>query len=385
MQYFNIRGNSKGGIMKKYILLLLVFVLLFSISCTKKTDEVRLGVVLPLTGNISEFGEPMLNGIRLAVDQYNNAGNTPKIHLFIYDGKGDIHVTNNRIKDLISDKVIAIIGPITSATVMNSSILTQKKGIVQIAPAATHVLATKYSRSIWRICYTDDDQGSIMAHFAKSLNLKNAFVIIDTTNVYSKGLSMYFKNAFEYLNGKISKNYYVNGENFNITDIANSIKLSKADFVFIPMYYEMSYKIIRELRKNNITIPILGGDGWDSPELYKKDFSLPGKNYFCDHFFYKTNDNMAKDFVNNYEKRYKTIPSSMSALGYDAASLLITEIKDNNAYDRSALLTAMVNLKSFYGVTGNMTFNKTPDPHKGFYIIEISDKGAKLNSQLQSI
>lgn len=110
---------------------MLVFVLLFSISCTK-TDEVRLGVVLPLTGNISEFGEPMLNGIRLAVDQYNNAGNTPKIHLFIYDGKGDIHVTNNRIKDLISDKVIAIIGPITSATVMNSSILTQKRALFKL-------------------------------------------------------------------------------------------------------------------------------------------------------------------------------------------------------------------------------------------------------------
>ena len=75
----------------------------------------------------------------------------------------------------------------------------------------------------------------------------------------------------------------------------------------------------------------------------------------------------------------------MSALGYDAASLLITEIKNNKAYDRVSLLTAMMNLKSFYRVTGNMDFNKTPDPHKGFYIIQISNKGAQLKEHLQSI
>ncbi len=368
--------------MKKVLILLLTVVILLSISCTKKTNEIRIGVVLPLTGNISEYGMPALNGIKLAVEQYNKT-NTPKIRLVIYDGTGDMKVTNNRVKQLISNKVIAIIGPLTSSNVMNSSIITQKHSVVQIAPAATHVLATKYSRAIWKVCYSDDDQGSVMAHFAIKKGLKHAFVIIDTTNVYSKGLAMYFNNALEYINGKTVKNYYLNDGKFDISDIVKAIKNSKPDFVFIPLYYTDSYKLIKAFRKNGINIPIMGGDGWDSPALYKKDFKLPGNNYFCDHFFYKTDDDMAKEFVNNYTKVYKKVPSSMSALGYDAASLLISEIKNNKAYDKNSLLTAMTQLDNFYGVTGSMNFNKTADPHKGFYIIKISDKGTNLVEHIQ--
>lgn len=369
--------------MKRILSVVLMVVILLSISCTKKITEIKIGVLLPLTGELSHYGKSTLNGIQLAVEQYNK-NNTPIISLEIIDNKGNDELSRNGITTMKEKKVIAVIGPITSANTVNASLTAQKCAIPQIVPAATHVLATRYSGCSWRICYTDDDQGSVMAHFAcYTMNLKKSYNIVDTSNIYSKGLEMYFQNAFESTEGKVVEKYYMTSGKYDLTQMANRIKHSEAEFVFIPLYYTDVYKIIRGLRKLGINIPVLGSDGWDSPLMYEKGFNLPGNNYFCTHFFYKTENPFVKEFVENYKTKFNTVPNSLSALGYDAISLIIYEIKNNKTYDRRALLTSLINLESFTGVTGSMKYNRRQDPVKGFFILKISNDGVSLNQRIE--
>jgi branched-chain amino acid transport system substrate-binding protein len=369
--------------MKRILLIVLIVVILLSISCKSKVTEIKIGVLLPLTGELSHYGKSTLNGIQLAVEQYNKQ-NTPIISLEIIDNKGNDELSRNGVTKLKEKNVIAIIGPITSSNTINASLAAQKCAIPQIVPAATHVLATRYSRCSWRICYTDDDQGNVMAHFAYyTMDLKKSYNIVDTSNIYSKGLEMYFQNTFESTKGKVVEKYYMTSGKYDLTQIANRIRHSGAEFVFMPLYHTDTYKIIKGLRKLGIDKPILGSDGWDSPLMYEKGFNLPGNNYFCTHFFYKTENPFVKEFVESYKVKFNTIPNSLSALGYDAISLIIYEIKNNKTYNRSALLTSLISLESFSGVTGSMRYNKRQDPIKGFFILKISNDGVSLNQRIE--
>jgi branched-chain amino acid transport system substrate-binding protein len=154
-----------------------------------------------------------------------------------------------------------------------------------------------------------------------------------------------------------------------------SIKSSGAEVVFLPGYYSDAGTIIRKAREAGITVPFLGGDGWDSEELPKIAGDAIDGNYFSNHYAPEEDRPEVKNFVEKYKKEYGATPDGLAALGYDAALVLFDAIERAPSLDGKALRDAIAATKNFTGVTGTFSIDENRNAQKSAVIVEY--KGGK--------
>jgi branched-chain amino acid transport system substrate-binding protein len=231
---------------------------------------------------------------------------------------------------------VAIIGPATTGNVQAEEPFLTKSKIPLLATAATAPEVTydektkKVRDYVFRVCIIDPDQSQVMSNYiSDELQLKNGAIMVDKNNDYSVGLGKTFKEFFTDKGGKI-----VAEEGFVDTDTVfkpqlTSIAAKKPDFIYIPAYYNQVGMIIKQARELGIDLPIMGADGWDSPELV----SLAGadnlaKCYFTNHYSVEDPSERIQNFVKAYEKKHGTAPDAFAALGYDAGYLMVEAIRN---------------------------------------------------------
>ncbi|MBP2661231.1 MAG: hypothetical protein H6Q69_4263, partial [Firmicutes bacterium] len=221
----------------------------------------------------------------------------------------------------------------------------------------------------------DPFQGTVGANFVlNSLKAKNAAVMIDNSSDYSKGLSKFFKDAFTKGGGNIAieEAYLQNDQDFKT--LLTKIKATNPDVIYVPGYYGEVGKIIKQAREIGITVPFVGGDGWDSPKL--AEIGGPdalNNTYFTNHYSVEDNSPKSKAFLDAFQKEYGQVPDAMAVLGYDAAYALVDAIKRANSTDSEKIREALANTKDFQGVTGSLTLNDTHDAIKSAVIIEMKN------------
>ncbi|WP_434564331.1 ABC transporter substrate-binding protein [Thermoanaerobacterium thermosaccharolyticum] len=371
------------------IIALLMIAVLFS-GCTKSnstsasSDTIKVGALFELTGGVATFGTSSYNGAKLYIDEINKNGGVlgKKIVLLKADNKSQTDESINQATKLIQqDKVIAILGPVTSTDVKAASSVAMQNHIPLITGSATAVDVTvdpitkKVKNEIFRACFIDPYQGSVMAQFAaEKLNAKTAVVYIDNKSDYSKGLAQSFKEQFEKLGGKvIDTEAYVAGDQ-DFKAALTKIKGLNPDVIFVPGYYQETGKITKQARDMGITATFLGGDGWDSPDLVKiAGESALNNVYFSNHFINTDPDKTVQDFKKKYTETYGVEPDAMAALAYDSAGMLVQAIKDANSTEPAKIIEALSKLKNFKGVTGTITINSDHNPVKSAVIIELKD------------
>ncbi|TCW39577.1 amino acid/amide ABC transporter substrate-binding protein (HAAT family) [Thermohydrogenium kirishiense] len=371
------------------IIALLMIAVLFS-GCTKSnstsasSDTIKVGALFELTGGVATFGTSSYNGAKLYIDEINKNGGVlgKKIVLLKADNKSQTDESINQATKLIQqDKVIAILGPVTSTDVKAASSVAMQNHIPLITGSATAVDVTvdpitkKVKNEIFRACFIDPYQGSVMAQFAsEKLNAKTAVVYIDDKSDYSKGLAQSFKEQFEKLGGKvIDTEAYVAGDQ-DFKAALTKIKGLNPDVIFVPGYYQETGKITKQARDMGITATFLGGDGWDSPDLVKiAGESALNNVYFSNHFINTDPDKTVQDFKKKYTETYGVEPDAMAALAYDSAGMLVQAIKDANSTEPAKIIEALSKLKNFKGVTGTITINSDHNPVKSAVIIELKD------------
>ncbi|AGB19457.1 ABC transporter substrate-binding protein [Thermoanaerobacterium thermosaccharolyticum] len=371
------------------IIALLMIAVLFS-GCTKSnstsasSDTIKVGALFELTGGVATFGTSSYNGAKLYIDEINKNGGVlgKKIVLLKADNKSQTDESINQATKLIQqDKVIAILGPVTSTDVKAASSVAMQNHIPLITGSATAVDVTvdpitkKVKNEIFRACFIDPYQGSVMAQFAsEKLNAKTAVVYIDDKSDYSKGLAQSFKEQFEKLGGKvIDTEAYVAGDQ-DFKAALTKIKGLNPDVIFVPGYYQETGKITKQARDMGITATFLGGDGWDSPDLVKiAGESALNNVYFSNHFINTDPDKTVQDFKKKYTETYGVEPDAMAALAYDSAGMLVQTIKDANSTEPAKIIEALSKLKNFKGVTGTITINSDHNPVKSAVIIELKD------------
>jgi len=371
------------------IIALLMIAVLFS-GCTKSnstsasSDTIKVGALFELTGGVATFGTSSYNGAKLYIDEINKNGGVlgKKIVLLKADNKSQTDESINQATKLIQqDKVIAILGPVTSTDVKAASSVAMQNHIPLITGSATAVDVTvdpitkKVKNEIFRACFIDPYQGSVMAQFAsEKLNAKTAVVYIDDKSDYSKGLAQSFKEQFEKLSGKvIDTEAYVAGDQ-DFKAALTKIKGLNPDVIFVPGYYQETGKITKQARDMGITATFLGGDGWDSPDLVKiAGESALNNVYFSNHFINTDPDKTVQDFKKKYTETYGVEPDAMAALAYDSAGMLVQAIKDANSTEPAKIIEALSKLKNFKGVTGTITINSDHNPVKSAVIIELKD------------
>ncbi|MGF7396475.1 ABC transporter substrate-binding protein [Thermoanaerobacterium thermosaccharolyticum] len=380
---------SKSFKFTSVIIAVLMVAVIFS-GCTKSnstsasSDTIKVGALYELTGGVATFGTSAYNGAKLYIDEVNKSGGVlgKKIVLLKADNKSQTDESINQATKLIQqDKVIAILGPTTSTNAKAASSVAMQNHIPLITGSATAVDVTvdpntkKVKNEIFRACFIDPYQGSVMAQFAtKKLNAKTAVVYIDDKSDYSKGLAQSFKEQFEKLGGKvIDQEAYVAGDQ-DFKAALTKIKGLNPDVIFVPGYYQETGKIAKQARDMGIETPLLGGDGWDSPDLLKiAGASALNNVYYSNHFISTDPDPTVQDFIKKYKDAYGTEPDAMAALGYDTAGMLVQAIKNANSAEPAKIIEALSKLKDFKGVTGTITINSEHNAVKSAVIIQLKD------------
>lgn len=347
-------------------------------------DTIKVGGLLEMTGGSASFGISSKNGIDLALKKINEKGvlGGKKLSLVVADTKSEASEATNGMQKLISqDKVVAVIGPNQSSAVIASGAISNGAKVTDITPMGTNPDVTvdpgtkKVKPYSFRTCFIDPFQGTVMAAFASNdLKVKKAAIYIDNTSDYAKGLAQFFKENFIKNGGEvvIEEAYLQKDTDFKST--LTKIKAAQPDFIYIPGYYQEVGLIVKQAREMGITVPMAGGDGWDSAKLPE----IAGKAALENTFFsslYSPDDtsDLNKSFVAEYKKAYNTNPDVFAALAYDSTLLVAEAIEKAGSTDPAKIGEAMAKISGFKGVSGEVTFNEQHNPIKSAVIIEHKD------------
>ena len=342
-------------------------------------DKVRVGVFMSTTGSTANFGISSVNGIKMAADEINKAGgiNGKQVELLVQDDRSDASEAATIVTKFVTqDQVNAVIGEVASSRSIAAAPIAQNAKIPMLTPSSTNPEVTKKGDFIFRSCFIDPYQGAAIAQFAaKTLGAKTAAIMVDRKNDYSTGLEKVITETFTRLGGKMvaTQSYQEGDQDFNAQ--LTSLKGANPEVIFVPGYYNDVGLIAKQARDKGITVPLIGGDGWDSEQLYKIGGTALNGSYFTNHYSpFDTAPNVVK-FVSDYKSRYNSTPDALAATAYDAANIMFDAIKRSKSLSGTDIRDALAATNAFPGVTGTVTFNKQRDAVKPIVMIEIKDGG----------
>ena len=341
-------------------------------------DTIKVGEYASLTGKEATFGISSHEGTLLAVEQINAAGGVfgKKIELLTEDDLSKAGEPATVVNKLISrDNVVAILGEVASSRSLEAAPICQQNKIPMISPSSTNPKVTETGDFIFRVCFIDPFQGTVMANFAtKTLQAKRVAVFTDVKSDYSKGLAKYFKEGFIANGGAITAELDFNGGDKDFKAQLTAIKASNPDAVFVPGYYTDVALICIQAKDLGLTVPLFGGDGWESDELVKIGGDAVNGDYFSTHYAPDIATDKSKNFVADYRKRFagKT-PDAMAALGYDSAMILADAMTRAGSTDGQKVRDALAATKDFQAVTGKITINENRDATKSAVILKVED------------
>jgi branched-chain amino acid transport system substrate-binding protein len=374
------------------VMALLFLVSLFSLPLVcSGADTIKVGFNIPMTGDIPKVGESSKFAAEIFKEEINGAGGvkvgdkTYKL-VFVYEdneSKAE-SATSTALKLITQDQVLALIGPQSSKQAIPAGEVANSNKTPMISPWSTNPQTTLDRPFVFRSCFLDPFQGPVAAKFVtEEFGAKKAAVLYDIGSDYPKGLSEYFKQAFESIHGPGS---VVAFETFSTKDKDFSAQLTKivnsgADVLFTPQYYDEIPLIVKQAQELGWKKPIMGSDSWGSAELMKLCGSACNGYYFSTHYAAAGAKGATKEFIDKYSAKYGYVPDDVAALTWDAMMLLVEAIKNTKGLtgnidkDRDAVRQQLAQIKDFEGITGRMTFTDGGDPIKCAVVVKISDKG----------
>jgi branched-chain amino acid transport system substrate-binding protein len=347
----------------------------------------KIAILAPLSGPVPTFGVSTRDGALLAIEEWNAKGGVlgMKIQPVVEDSQCTPDPAVNAANKVIDqDKVHYIIGEVCSKASIPVSEIANSKKVIQISPTSTNTDVTvgkdnKAKDYIFRACFIDPFQGLVAAKFAAdTLKAKTAFIMLDQSNDYVKGLAENFEAAFTKGGGKIVGKENYTGKDTDFSAILAKVATAKPDMVYLPDYYNIVNLAAAQAKQKGITAPFMGGDGWDSSDL---DMKAAEGGYYTNHYSPDSTDAAVQTFVKAYGAKYKdgkgaaAVPDALAALAYDATNLLIQGIKDAGADDTTKVKTTLEKI-TFNAVSGKITFDAQHNPVKSAVVLQV--KGGKI-------
>ena len=353
---------------------------------TAMSGEIKIAILVPLTGQVPTFGASTRDGALLATNEWNAKGGLlgKRIVSIVEDSQcapGPAVKAANKVID--QDKVKFIVGEVCSKASIPVSEIANAKKVIQISPTSTNPDVTvgkdgKAKQFIYRACFIDPFQGQVGAKFAlETLKAKTAFIMLDQSNDYVKGLAEFFEQSFTKGGGKIVGKESYTAKDTDFSAILAKVASAKPDMVYLPDYYNIVNLATKQAKEKGITAPFMGGDGWDSSDL---DLKAAAGGYFTNHYSPEDTRPEVVNFVKNFKAKYKdATPDALAALAYDATNLLIQAIKEAGTDDTTKVSDAMAKI-SFNGVSGKITFDAQHNPIKSATILKVTETKVQFNS-----
>jgi branched-chain amino acid transport system substrate-binding protein len=347
-------------------------------SCRRSSgDEILIGEYGSLTGTTATFGQSTDNAIQMAFDEINAAGGLlgKKVKVLVEDDQSKPEEAATAVTKLINQNhVVAMLGEVSSSRSLAAAPICQANGVPMISPSSTNPRVTQVGDYIFRVCFIDPFQAEVGARIAwETLKLKKVAILSDVRNDYSVGLQTFFRQHFKQLGGEIiAEQSYSEGDS-DFRAQLTQIKSANPEAIYVPGYYTEVATIARQARELGITVPLIGGDGWDSPRLWEIGGEALNGCYFSNHYSVDDPAPAVQKFVADYRKRYNQTPDALAALGYDAARILADAITRAGATSGDKIRDALAATKSFQGVTGEITINSERNAVKPAVVLKIEN------------
>jgi branched-chain amino acid transport system substrate-binding protein len=344
-------------------------------------DTIKIGEFASMTGANASFGRQSHNGTQLAIDEINAAGGVlgRRLQLILEDDQSTAGQAATAVQKLIAqDKVVALLGEVASSKSLEAAPIAQRNKIPMISPASTNPKVTETGDYVFRVCFIDPFQGTVMAKYALSKGWKRVAVLTDVKQDYSVGLAEFFVKHFSANGGTIVRDQKYSSGDKEFRAQITSIKGANPDAVFVPGYYGEVALIGKQARLLGLNVPLLGGDGWMGESLLPVAAGALDGSFFSAHFSPDDTRPAVQAFVRSYRAKYNSAPDDMAALGYDSAMILAEAIKRAGGTDSAKLRDAIAATRNHAGITGVITLNAQRNADKSAVILTIDKGGFKF-------
>lgn len=364
-------------------------------SCKKKegslndasSGTILIGEVGSMTGAEATFGISTHQGIELAVKQVNSKGGVKgkKLQVISLDDQGKPEEAATAVTKLINQNgVTAILGEVASSRSMAMAPIAQNNQVPMVSPSSTNPKVTELGNYIFRVCFIDPFQGHVMAKFAlESLKIKKVAVLRDVKNDYSVGLANFFTDTFKKGGGAVVVDQSYSAGDIDFKSQLTAIRGKSPDAIFVPGYYTEVGLIARQARELGIKVPLMGGDGWDSPKLREIGGAAMNNSYFSNHYSSEDKTPHVQQFISQYKEAYGVVPDGLSAMGYDAAMVLVDAMTRAPSLDKKAIRDALAATKEFPGVTGNITMDAQRNAVKSAVVLKVENGEFKYQTTIR--
>jgi branched-chain amino acid transport system substrate-binding protein len=324
-------------------------------GCGRPPAEGSVGVLMPLSGPLRDWGSEMMNGIQLAWDQ-DRSPQQPK--LLVNDTGGSARGATTAFEELLDQGARVVVGPLTTDEVMAASLVARQREVPTVAPAATGigVLGPKAGYTV-RLCYGDDEAAAALAAFAEQeLRLQRLALVVDLTSAYALGLADAFSCAFQERRGRIVETVYYHGSTEDGLHALDTVAGMDVQGALLAGYAPDLVPMVKSAKSPRLSgLVLLGGDGWAAPELQRALAGRVAGAYHTRHFNPSAGTPEVTAFLDAWSVRHQKPPGDFAALGYDAARAVLSVF--DHSLDGPALKQRLGGLSGFLGVTGTITLD----------------------------
>ncbi len=400
------------GIYSACLISMRLFVLLLIIFCIGSASEsgpssapsrlnstppgspyLKVGGIFALTGSESLLDLPAAKGAQLATKEINSAGGLlgRPLMLIIKDSEYRMDLIPQIAKDLIEqDEIVAGIGFTDDNSLLAAGPTFQNAHVPLVSVGATSPkISQQIGDEIFLACFGDNTQAAAGAEYATEKFGKNAYLLTDNGTEYTQLLAGYFKSRFIELGGNIvlEDAYFNNASNFSVQIDRLKALPKQPDFYYIAaMPYNIG-PIVKQFRNAGLDGPILGGDGYDTPDILSIAGSASDNVFFTTHALMdsKKGTSGIKRFIAAYNKEYGHDPeNAFAALGYDAVYLIASAVLRAGSTDPAEIHGAILDTRDFPGITGQISYpNGIHVPRKSVSIIAIKDGKFTLEAEFE--
>jgi len=345
-------------------------------------QQIEVGILVPLSGELQKFGEAMLDGINLQLDKYR-AETGRKITPVVYDTRGDEIEAARILRRMSAGGIAAAIGPLTSNEAAVSSAVLACGDLPLIIPAASQSGLTELSSSCFQLLPNLAWQGRKMADFAMSQLGADTAAIFTPTTPENLRMARAFDTRFRELGGTIICTEYFRTKE---TDFGPYVKDLKSqiigqlldsiifinndgdtieaeevpvwlDCIYIPAEAAQLRMILPQIDFYNLNTTYLGGDGWGADLVYRLGDHVTKTCYFSSGRIESGSSEEAQQFMADFDIKYGRQPGHLETVGYDAMSLICLALKSGQ-YSRADINQHLTTIKGFVGASGKVTFGE---------------------------
>ena len=326
--------------------------------------QAKIGVISYLTGGGAAYGEAIRHGIELARDEINAAGKV-KIELIFEDSKGEKNEAINAANKLIhKDSVVGIIGPTLSGEMFAVGPITVQAGVPIMGTSITAEGITEIGDTIFRNSLPESLAIPHAVKKAKEMfGLKRVAIMYSNNNDFAV-------SGFKTFEQSVKDNglEVVTIETFADKDTDYSAQLTKIaalkpDAVMVAGLYQEAALILKKAREIGLTVPFVGNNGFNSPQLIKAAGKAADGSVVASPWFPGKDDAKVKQFIAAYKAKYNKEPDQFAAQAYDAMHIIAQALeKAGTVSDRKKFKDSLAAIKDFHGVTGTFAFDAKRNP-----------------------